>query len=243
MPLSFDEEVLLKAHYGISHNVAAKMILFLKKVVTNAFNNGSIRANPFANYSIRRTKVDVGYLTKEELAAIRNKKITIRRLEHLRDAFLFCCYTGLSYIDVKKLTKRDLRINDEGEMWISIKRQKTDTAVNVLVLDVARALVEKYDGKLDNDLVLPVPSNQKCNAYLKELADICYIDKKLTFHMSRHTFATTVTLGNGVPIETVSKMLGHSNIKTTQIYARITTDKIQNDMQKLAKVLAANGQC
>ncbi|MFR9584438.1 MAG: site-specific integrase, partial [Rikenellaceae bacterium] len=217
-------EVYLKANRNVSHNVAMKMILFLKKIVNHAFDNGSIATNPFSSYHIRLKKVDRGYLTKEEVNILIDKKIDIERLSYIRDIFVFCIFTGLSYIDVKQLTHSCIREDDNGDLWICTKRQKTENRVDVLLLDVPKKILEKYRGKVQGDSVLPVLSNQKCNSYLKELADICLINKNLTFHMSRHTFATTITLTNGVPIETVSKMLGHSNLKTTQIYARITTE-------------------
>ncbi|MFI3303988.1 MAG: site-specific integrase [Rikenellaceae bacterium] len=231
-------EIFLRTNCNLSHNVAAKMITFLKRIVNAAFNNGSISANPFASYKIKMQKVDRGFLTREELNVIMQKKIEINRLAQVRDIFVFCCWTGLSYIDVKQLTVNNIRRTDSGELWIDTKREKTDNKVDVLLLDVPLRILERYRGKVDDGRVLPVMSNQKCNSYLKELSDICLIDKNLTFHMSRHTFATTITLTNGVPIETVSKMLGHSNLKTTQIYARITTEKIGYDMQKLAEKLS-----
>lgn len=237
-----DYELFLRTNCSLSNNVAAKMIMFLKKIVTLAFNNGMISSNPFANYHIKLNRVDRGYLTNEELEVMMSKEISIKRLDQVRDVFVFCCFTGLSYVDVRNLTHSNVRTSFDGKVWIMTKRQKTDNPVNVLLLDVPRMIIEKYSGKLPCQLVLPVMSNQKMNAYLKELADICGIEKNLTFHMSRHTFSTTVTLSNGVPIETVSKMLGHSNIKTTQIYARITNNKISSDMQMLADKLQGLNQ-
>ena len=146
-----------------------------------------------------------------------------------------CCFTGLAYVDVANLTQENIRKSFDGKLWIITKRQKTNTDVNVPLLDIPKMILKKYKGKLPNGKVLPVISNQKLNAYLKEIADVCGIKKNLTFHLARHTFATTTTLAKGVPIETVSKMLGHTNIETTQIYARITNNKIGNDMQGLDK--------
>lgn len=146
-----------------------------------------------------------------------------------------CCFTGLAYIDVAGLTQDNIRKSFDGNLWIMTKRQKTNTDVNVPLLDIPKMILKKYKGKLPNGKILPVISNQKLNAYLKEIADICGIKKNLTFHLARHTFATTTTLSKGVPIETVSKMLGHTNIETTQIYARITNSKIGSDMQGLDK--------
>lgn len=234
--LSFirEYEIYLKADCKLSNNVAAKMTQHLKKIVNLAFNEGIIRANPFVNYHIKIKKADVGYLTKEELDLLISKHIEIERLDHVRDIFIFCCFTGLSYIDVRNLTYENICKSFDDKLWIMTKRQKTNNPVNVLLLDIPKLIIDKYRGTLPGNIVLPVLSNQRMNSYLKELADICKIHKNLTFHMSRHTFATTITLSNGVPIETVSKMLGHSNLKTTQIYARITNEKISHDMQVLA---------
>ena len=146
-----------------------------------------------------------------------------------------CCFTGLAYIDVAGLTQDNIRKSFDGNLWIMTKRQKTNTDVNVPLLDIPKMILKKYKGKLPNGKILPIISNQKLNAYLKEIADVCGIKKNLTFHIARHTFATTTTLSKGVPIETVSKMLGHTNIETTQIYARITNSKIGSDMQGLDK--------
>jgi integrase len=147
---------------------------------------------------------------------------------------VFSCFTGLAYIDVKNLTDKEIRTSFDGKLWIMTKRQKTNVQSNILLLDVPKMILEKYKGKAIDNKLLPILSNQKMNAYLKEIGDVCEIDKEITFHLARHTFATTITLARGVPIETVSKMLGHTNITTTQIYARITDSKISNDMQALA---------
>ena len=239
--LSFirDYELFLPTNCALSNNVAAKMIQYLKKMVTLARNTGIIHADPFVNYHIKVNRVDRGYLDQHEMIAIMQKKITLKRLEQVRDVFIFSCFTGLSFVDVRNLKSTHIRENFDGNIWIMTKRQKTDNPVNIRLLDVPKRIVEKYHGKLPFDAILPTMSNQKMNCYLKELADICGIIKNLTFHMARHTFATTTTLANGVPIETVSKMLGHTNIKTTQIYARITDHKLSNDMDMLSGKLSA----
>jgi integrase len=154
----------------------------------------------------------------------------------VRDIFLFCCFTGLAYADVKKLRRWDLVTGVDGEQWISIKRQKTDTPSRIPILPAASLLIHRYADHPhceNSGRVLPVLSNQKMNAYLKEIADVCGINKPITFHIARHTFATTVTLLNGVPIESVSKMLGHTNIQTTQHYAKILDIKVGADMAAL----------
>ena len=217
-----------------NNNTAGKFLQFFKRIVIMAKNNGWIDSDPFSNYKIRLTKVDRGYLTEQELDAILKKKFKILRLEQVRDVFLFSCFTGLSYIDIKNLKSNNIKISFDGNLWIMTKRKKTDVQSNIPLLEIPKLILDKYSGKLENDLVVPILSNQKMNAYLKEIGEICEIDKVLTFHLARHTFATTITLAKGVSIESVSKMLGHTNIRTTQIYARITDGKIGNDMADLS---------
>jgi integrase len=173
--------------------------------------------------------------------AIMHKEFAIKRLEYVRDIFVFSCYTGLSYIDVKNLENKHIQSTFDESLWVRKKREKTGVQSNILLLDVPRMILAKYEGMLPENKVLPVISNQRLNSYLKEIADLCGIQKNLTFHLARHTFATTVTLAKGVPLETVSKMLGHTSLKTTQIYARITDQKIGNDMQELSKKLYEMG--
>ncbi len=215
---------------------AAKYVKHLKKIVNNCLANKWLSDNPFINYRSKAKAKEKEFLMPQELEAIAIKSITIDRLIQVRDIFLFCCYTGLCYADVQKLQCNQIATGIDGEQWIFIKRQKTDTNSRIPLLPVAAAIVEKYaDHPLstNKNVVLPVLSNQRMNSYLKEIADICGISKTLTFHMARHTFATTVTLSNNVPIETVSKMLGHTNIKTTQHYAKILDLKVSQDMAAL----------
>lgn len=201
-----------------------------------AKNNGWIHIDPFANYKIRFKKTDRGYLTQDEINIIMRKKFASERLERVRDIFIFSCFTGLAYIDVKNLRQSNIRTSFDDGLWIMGKREKTGVNFNVPLLEVAKEIVEKYSGQLPDDKVLPVMSNQKMNEYLKEIGEVCGIGKDLTFHLARHTFAT-LTLTKGVSIESVSKMLGHTNIKTTQIYARITDVKVSNDMASFAEKL------
>ena len=225
---------IIKNH-DCSPNTAMKFIQRFRTVVNFAQGTGLITADPFANYKIRLEKVDRGYLSEDEIKIILKKKMVSERLENVRDLFIFSCFTGLAYIDVANLTQDNIRKSFDGNLWIITKRQKTNTDVNVPLLDIPKMILKKYKGNLPDGKILPVISNQKLNAYLKEIADVCGIKKNLTFHLARHTFATTTTLAKGVPVETVSKMLGHTNIETTQIYARITNNKISNDMQGLDK--------
>ena len=229
-------ETYLNTHCKCNYNTTAKFIQKFKSIIITAQKNGQLHNDPFANYKISLKKVDRGYLTKDELNKIMEKEIKNERLERIRDIFVFSCYTGLAYIDIKNLKKEHIIQVFDGNPWIMTQRQKTEVQTVVPLLDVAQEILKKYKG-LPKDVLLPVPTNQKTNAYLKEIGDLCGINKNLTFHLARHTFATTITLSNGVPIETVSKMLGHTNIKTTQIYARITNEKISSDMHLLSQKL------
>ena len=163
----------------------------------------------------------------------------------VKDIFLFCCYTGYAFVDVEKLSRKDLGRGIDGDYWIFTERKKTGITSNVPLLPKAMEIIKKYNdhhGCINSDKLLPVKSNQKMNAYLKEVADLCGITKNLTMHMARHTFATTVTLSNGVPIETVSKMLGHTKLATTQIYAQVLENKVSDDMKRLREVLTLKKQ-
>jgi site-specific recombinase XerD len=228
-----DFELFLLATRGCAENTAAKYIQFFKHIIIIALKNGWIYKNPFANYNIQVKKTDRGYLMQEEIEVLMKQKFETKRLERVRDIFVFCCFSGLSYIDVKNLTSDHIRTSFDGNLWIMGKRGKTDVSYNVPLLEIPKTILGKYKGQLPDNRLLPVINNQNTNAYLKEIGTLCGIKKKLTFHLSRHTFAT-LTLSKGVSIESVSKMLGHTNIQTTQIYARITDEKISNDMALFA---------
>lgn len=174
-------------------------------------------------------------MTKEEIQRMVEKEINNERLDLVKDIFLFCCYTGLAYADVKKLSSNDVVIGIDGNKWIKTNRTKTKTRSSIPILPTAENILEKYaeHPQVNAKRLLPVLSNQKMNSYLKEIGDRCEIQKNLTFHLARHTFATTVTLSNGVPIETVSKMLGYKNLQTTQHYAKILDRKVSDDMAVL----------
>ncbi|GAF03937.1 site-specific integrase [Saccharicrinis fermentans] len=233
-------ETFLNVQCGCNANTTAKFIQKFKSIVLTAQKNGWIQTDPFANYRITIKKVDRGYLNDDELKRIMQKSFSSERLERIRDIFIFSCYTGLAYIDIKNLRLEHITKGFDDNLWINTKRQKTSIKTVVPLLDIAQLILDKYKG-LPNGVLLPIPTNQKTNAYLKEIADVCDINKNLTFHLARHTFATTVTLSKGVTIESVSKMLGHTNIKTTQIYARITDEKISSDMQLLSEKLKCSG--
>lgn len=226
----------LKLDCKNNHNSANKQIQRFRKVMGIAVRDGMIDKDPFASFKISWEKTEREFLSQDELQKIEDKGFSVDRLNHIKDIFLFACYTGMAYIDISNLRASHISQGVDGELWIKGKRQKTDTTYMIPLLPQAEVILQRYADYPEAILkgkLLPVPSNQKVNAYLKEIADICGINKYLTFHMARHTFATTVTLTNGVPIESVSKMLGHTNIKTTQIYSRVVEEKISKDMSVL----------
>ena len=234
-----DLEFFLRTEYGYSQNTTYKCMKFFKQVINKAIRAGLIFVDPFNGYKISVQRVDRGYLTEDELCKMMQKEFASKRLEQVRDIFIFACFTGLAYIDLANLRVDNIQKMFDGRLWIVTHRQKTDTKVTVPLLPPALKILKKYEGKYLDGQLMPIITNQKLNCYLKEIADICGIEKNLTFHLARHTFATTMTLGKGVPIESVSKMLGHTNIQTTQIYARITNEKISHDMENLAKNLGS----
>lgn len=229
----------LKTELNLSHNSAMKYLAYVKKIVRVAHANGWIEKDPFYNFKLKRESIDREFLTKDEIIKIMEKQFTIPRIEQVRDIFLFSCYTGLAYVDVFKMTADDIVKGIDGNQWVKLKRTKTKTLSSIPVLPVAEKIIDKYkDRENPKGKLLPVYSNQRINSYLKEIADSCGIKKNLTFHMARHTFATTVTLSNGVPIESVSKMLGHQSLKTTQHYAKILDGKLSEDMSLLKQRLS-----
>ena len=231
-----DYEMYFKTVRKCAHNTTMKYLKNFKKIVRLAINNGYIDRDPFANYKMKLKKVDRGFLSEEELDILIKKKIRNVNLEKIRDCFIFSCFTGLAYSDLKRLSKNHVVTGTDGGQWIKIKRTKTDNLSSIPILPITQKIIDKYKNDelcKTHNVLLPVRSNQKMNNYLHELADICEIEKNLTSHLARHTFATTVTLNNNVPIETVSKMLGHSSIKMTKIYARLLDKKVGLDMKHL----------
>lgn len=227
-----------------SNNTTVKYLKNFNKIIRIALANGWIDRSPFAAYRAKIKKVERVFLTTLELELMRKKVFISKRLSQVRDIFLFCCFTGLAYVDVHSLTEKDIVDGIDGKKWISIKRQKTNVPSQIPLLPQPLEILETYEHSLNRKItgkILPVLSNQKMNSYLKEIADVCGIKKELTFHIARHTFATTVTLLNGVPIESVSKMLGHTNIQTTQHYAKVLDIKVSKDMAMLeSKLLSMN---
>lgn len=230
----------LRSNCKCANNAAVKHLKNLGKVIRICMANKWITHDPFLNHRNKIKKVDRVVLSPTELQDIYNKQFTIDRLRVVRDAFLFCCYTGLSFIDVQQLTKSEIKVGVDGKSWIFKSRHKTQVRSHIPLLPVAEEIINRYADHPQCEVsgrVLPIFSNQKMNAYLKEIADLCGIEKHLTFHIARHTFATTVTLANGIPIESVSKMLGHTDIRTTQIYAKILDVKVGSDMSLLRNKL------
>ena len=228
-----DFEVFLLTTRRCSENTTAAYLKFFKHLIMVALKYGWIYKNPFSDYPIQLKKIDRGYLTQEEVEILMRQNFSLKRLERVRDLFVFCCFSGLSYIDVRNFTKESISTSFDGKLWIIGKRKKTGTKYQIPLLEIPKMILAKYSNKLPVGRLLPVITNCNTNVYLKEIAAICGIEKKLTFHLARHSFAT-LTLTKGVSIESVCRMLGHSDIKTTQIYARITSDKISNDMELFA---------
>jgi len=232
-------EYYLKSVRKCAHNTAIKYIVNFKKITRIAYANDWIAKDPFVKWKGRLKNVERQFLTSQEIQLLMDTELHTPRLEHVRDIFVFCCFTGLAYADVKKLNKDDINLGIDGEKWINTARTKTKTRANIPILGTAQIILDKYADSpyLTNGRLLPVLTNQKMNAYLKEIAHLSGISKNLTTHLARHTFATTVTLTNGVSIESVSKMLGHKNLRTTQHYAKILNSRVSDDMQMLRKKL------
>lgn len=233
-------EHYLLTNDNLHTNTAHKYIKNLKKIMNMSVGLDWIPSNPFNNFRCSYIAPKREVLTQEEVDKIRFKKIDIKRLAEVRDVFIFCCYTGFAYSDIYNFEYDAITKGIDGEFWLATERQKTGVKESVPLLPVALEIIKKYRDHnycVNKNRLLPVNSNQRYNGYLKEIADICGIKKKITSHIARHTFATTITLSNGVPIETVSSMLGHSSIRTTQIYAKVVESKVSEDMNDLKSKL------
>ncbi len=231
-----DYEFWLKAVRRCSHNTTVKYLSNFRKIVNICRKNGWIDKDPFVGFKMVKRQTEPTFLNQEELMSIIEREFTNQRTTEVRDIFVFCCFTGLSYVDVERLTSDNITTGVDGEKWIWTKRKKTDTPTRVPLLPMAQAILDRYRNHVVctwRNRLLPVGGNQKINIHLKDIAAACGIKKKVTFHTSRHTFATTVTLANGVPIETVSKLLGHRNLKATQHYAKVLDMKISEDVARL----------
>lgn len=219
---------------GLASGTIIGAVTKLKQLMLYSVRKKYITYNPFTGFRCTAQYRDRGFLSEEELQRFMAAEPRRYKQRQIRDVFVFCCFTGLAYADVKKLTFDDIKTSFDGDSWIIAHRKKTGTPFHVKLLPVAMQLIEKYRPAAKDNRVFPVPSNvENMNRALRRVTKICGIDKWISMHMSRHTFATTVTLSQGVPLETVSQMLGHTNILTTQIYAKITNEKISRDMDAL----------
>ena len=218
---------------GMCQNSSTKHLKLLKKILNLAVSNSYIPFNPFAAYKVERESVEIDFLTEEELRKVINFDTPLPRLEKARDMFLFGCFTGLSYIDIKTLTAAHFEKDAEGRIWIKKRRVKTGVLSRIPLLPMAKMILEKYKG---SDKLLPIQAPADINKYLKDIAILCNINKHITFHTSRHTFASTVTLANNISLEVVSKMLGHTNTRMTAHYAKLVDESIAKQMDKLVDV-------
>ncbi|MCJ7467561.1 MAG: site-specific integrase [Maribacter sp.] len=223
-----------KARKTCSNNGAMKHLERLMKITNLALKMEWLEKDPFRNFKLRYNRNERDYLTERELGLIEGTSFMTIGLNRIKDVFLFSCYTGLSYIDIKELHLNQVLMGMDGNQMIHTKRAKTNESVKIPLLPMAKEILDKYREEMEpTGKLFPVYSNQKMNKNLKEISQACAIHKNITFHVARHTFATTVTLSNGVPIETVSKLLGHTKLSTTQIYAKVLQKKVGEDMQNL----------
>lgn len=220
----------LKIDKGMKQNSATKYLKQLKKIINIAVANSYMTFNPFATYKIEREPVEIDFLDEEELRRIINFDTPIPRLEKAKDMFLFGCFTGLSYIDIKTLAPEHFEKDGAGRIWIKKRREKTGILARIPLLPIAKLILDKYKG---NERLLPIQDPADINKYLKDIAILCNINKRICFHTSRHTFASTVTLANNISIEVVSKMLGHTNTRMTSHYAKLIDESIGLQMDKL----------
>ena len=233
-----DFDFWLKTEKHCQNNSALKHLKNLKKVVRIALANDWIKKDPFYGIHFKQEEVNVEFLSREELDILMNKEFAIQRLEQVRDIFVFCCFTALAFVDVQQLSREHLTKDNNGALWIRKARQKTNQMCNIPVLSIPQRILRKYEDNAEcikKGVLLPVISNQRMNAYLKEIADLCGITKRLTTHVARHTAATVVFLANDVSMENVSKILGHSNIRMTQHYAKVLDSSIMRDMANVER--------
>ncbi|MCM4156738.1 site-specific integrase [Gramella sp. AN32] len=224
---------------ALTNNGVMKHLERLKKLLNLAQKLEWVDKDPFAKFQLKFKKAERAFLSEDELEKLEAYQFGRITQQQTRDVFVFACHTGLSWIDAKNLKPENIVFGIDGRKWIFTAREKTEQPVKIPILPKAMEIIEKYkDQCACSGYILPVYSNQKTNQYLKEIAGKLKINKKLTFHVARHTFATTVTLSNGVPIETVSKLLGHSKLSTTQIYARVLEKKLSSDIANLEEKMA-----
>lgn len=230
-----DFEVFLRIEKGHCTNTVWSYMMPFRSIIFMAINNGWLARDPFYAYHISKEETKRGFLTMEEITKLINGQFTKKKYELVRDLFVFCCFTGLSWTDMRNLTKSNIQTSFDGHVWIKTSRQKTGVESDIRLLEVAKHIIDKYEGLAKDDRLLPVPAYSVCKYDIKQVAKQCGIEKNVSWHVSRHSFATSVCLSNGVPIETLSKMMGHTSIRSTQIYAKITAQKLSDDMEKLSQ--------
>lgn len=233
-----DFEMYLRNRKSCSNNTVWTYITPLRKIIRIAQDNGWIECNPFCGHRIVHRRTERIYLTMDEINALMNVQFIKHTVsyERIRDLFIFCVFTGISFVDLNKLTRKNIKHTD-NETWICFNRHKTGIACNIPLLKIPLAILAKYENKNKKGNLFPVPTYSTLLHGIKRVAKLCNIDKHLSWHVARHTFATEICLQNGVPIETISRMLGHTDVKTTQIYAKISNTVISREMGKLAKAL------
>lgn len=234
----------LKTEKGCQQNTVIRYMKCLKKITNLARANDWMAKDPFLGIRFHEKEVVREFLTMDELQTIYRKEFPLERLTLVRDVFIFAAFTGLAFIDVQQLAPEHIVRDNNGNLWIRKPRQKTKNMCNIPLLDIPQEILRKYADHptcRKKGVLLPVPCNQKMNSYLKEIADICMIRKNLTTHCARHSYATSVCLANGVSLENVAKMLGHSNIKMTQHYARVLDSSILRDMMQVERAISQLG--
>ena len=234
-----DFEVYLKTQEHLKHNSVKKYVCAIMMLMHRAHQNGWVMHYPFGDYQIHEEETEKGFLTKDELQTMMNLPRLNAKRTFIRDLFIFCAFTGLAYIDLENLREENIVKNPvDGSLWIHTHRQKTGVAENVKLLPIPLAIYKKYRGLCDDGRVFDVPPYYSCNGILKTIAKLCGIQKQVTWHQGRHTMATVVCLSNGMPLEVVSSVLGHKSIESTQIYAKITQEKLGCEIDTLASKLA-----
>jgi len=235
-----DFDYYLRTEKNIANNSTIRIVNTLKKIVRATLDKGWIIKDPFLNYKVKKEKIETGFLTKAEIDTIYKKEFTVTRLDQVKDVFIVCCYTGLAYVDVRSLNKNNIVQNIDGTSWININRKKTGTSSKIPILPIVEQILDKYKDNplvLNSDMLLPVPSNQKMNAYLKEIGDICGVKSVLTSHLGRHSYATSIALPNGLPIETLAKIMGHKSLNMTLHYGKLLDTKLSSDVTKFRESL------
>jgi site-specific recombinase XerD len=229
-----DYDYYLRVNAGLSSNTMVRHIVYLKKIINRAVNNGIILRDPFAEYVKNRIKSKYQHISKDELKRLMSTNIECKSVSLIRDMFVFSCFTGLAYADMRQLSEKHLKKTTDGCIWIEIPRCKTEVISTIRLLDIPLKIIEKYRKERKGEHLFNIPNRDLVSLKMRKLEKLCDI-AHLHFHMARHTFATQICLSNGVSMETLSKMMGHNSIQSTQIYAEITNKKVGDDMKKLIK--------